>query len=181
LIANDPKVKTLLAINWESLFIPSGSVLEIIARGSLMYLLLFFLMRILRRQSGAISISDVLVIVLIADAAQNAMANEYKSFTEGAILVMTLFFWDYFLDWLGYYFQWIRPILRPSALALIKDGEPQGKNLRQEMITLEELTGQLRRQGVENISEVKSCYLEADGHISVVKANDHPIFSNKKS
>jgi hypothetical protein len=43
----------------------------------------------------------VLVVVLIADAAQNAMASEYKSITEGLILVTTIVFWDYFLDWLG--------------------------------------------------------------------------------
>jgi uncharacterized membrane protein YcaP (DUF421 family) len=37
------------------------------------------------------------------------------------------------------------------------------------MITLEELMGQLREQGVEKIEEVKNCYLEGDGHISVIK------------
>jgi len=36
------------------------------------------------------------VVVLIADAAQNAMASEYKSITEGAVLIGTIASWDYF-------------------------------------------------------------------------------------
>jgi uncharacterized membrane protein YcaP (DUF421 family) len=159
-----------LGVKWESIFVPSGSVIEIILRGSLIYLFLFFLMRILRRQAGAIGISDLLVVVLIADAAQNAMANEYHSFTEGAILILTIFFWDYFLDWLSYRVPRLRLYLRPAALSLIKDGKLQRNSLRQEMITLEELMGQLREQGVEKVEEVKNCYLEGDGHISVIKA-----------
>jgi uncharacterized membrane protein YcaP (DUF421 family) len=43
-----------------------------------------------------------LVIVLIADAAQNAMANDYKCITEGTLLVLTMAVWNFVLDWLGY-------------------------------------------------------------------------------
>jgi uncharacterized membrane protein YcaP (DUF421 family) len=59
--------------------------------------------------------------------------------------------------------------LRPAALLLIKDGVIQRKNMRQEMITEEELMAQLREQEVEKFEEVKKCYLEGDGHISVIK------------
>jgi uncharacterized membrane protein YcaP (DUF421 family) len=43
-----------------------------------------------------------MVIVLIADAAQNAIANEYKCITEGTLLVLTIVFWNIAVDWLGY-------------------------------------------------------------------------------
>ena len=125
----------------------------------------------LRREAGAISISDLLVVVLIADAAQNAMASEYKSITEGIVLVTTIVFWDYFLDWLGYRFPLLRPLIRPAPLLLIKDGHIQRRNLRQEMITEEELIEELREQGVESVEEVKKSYLEGDGRISVITKN----------
>ena len=95
-------MNTLLQIDWKSVFIPSLHIAEIILRGTIVYLFLFVLLRMLRRGAGAIGISDLLVVVLIADAAQNAMASEYKSITEGLILVTTIVGWDYFLDWLGY-------------------------------------------------------------------------------
>jgi uncharacterized membrane protein YcaP (DUF421 family) len=70
-------------IDWQELFIPTHPILEIILRGTLTYIMLFLILRFfLKRQSGVIGIADLLVIVLIADAAQNAMASEYKSITE---------------------------------------------------------------------------------------------------
>ena len=159
----------LLQVDWESVFVPTASVAEIVLRGTLVYLLLFFILRFLRREAGALGISDLLVVVLIADAAQNGMAGEYKSVTEGAVLVGTIAAWDFFLDWLGYRFPAVQRLLRPAPLPLVKDGRVLGRNLRQEFITREELLSQLREQGVEDVSEVKRCYLEGDGHISVIK------------
>jgi uncharacterized membrane protein YcaP (DUF421 family) len=43
------------------------------------------------------------------------------------------------------------------------------RNMRQEMITQDELISLIRQQGVERASEVKACYLESDGGISVIK------------
>lgn len=65
-------------INWQSIFVPSISVLELIIRGSLVYLALFSVLRFLpSRQIGTLGISDLLVVVLFAEAAQNAMASNY--------------------------------------------------------------------------------------------------------
>lgn len=158
-----------MQIDWRAVFIPSIHVGEIFLRGSLIYLLLFLLLRIFRRQAGALGLSDLLVVVLIADAAQNAMASEYKSITEGAILVGTIFFWDYFLDWLGFRIPFLRRLLRPRALLLIENGRLVRRNMRQEMITAEELMGQLREEGLDRVEDVSKCYLEGDGRISVIK------------
>jgi uncharacterized membrane protein YcaP (DUF421 family) len=157
-------------IDWKSIFVPSSlQIGEIFLRGTIVYLFLFFVFRVLRREAGELGISDLLVVVLIADAAQNAMANEYKTVTEGLTLVSTLAFWDYFLDWLSYRFPFFQRLLRPSPLLLIKDGRLQRRNMRQEMITEEELMGKLRAQGVEQVEDVKQSYMEDDGTISVIK------------
>ncbi|HEX8151223.1 MAG TPA: YetF domain-containing protein [Pyrinomonadaceae bacterium] len=162
-------METLLQIDWESVFVPTVSLSEIVLRGTLVYLLLFFVLRVLRREAGALGISDLLVVVLIADAAQNAMSSEYKSVTEGAVLVGTIIAWDYSLDWLGYRFPAVGRLLRPAPLPLVRDGRALRQNLRKEMISMEELMSQLREQGVESLSEVKLCHLEGDGHVSVIK------------
>ena len=162
----------LFIIDWQSVFVPSTSVLEIILRGTLVYLFLFIVLRFLRRSAGAIGISDLLVVVVIADAAQNAMGSKYESVTEGAVLVSTIVAWDYFFDWLAFRHPSIRPILRPRALLLIKDGKVLKQHLRREMISEDELLGELREQGVENVKDVKYSYMESDGHISVVKKSE---------
>lgn len=162
-------MNTLLQIDWKSIFIPSLNLSEVFLRGTIIYLFLFFLLRFLRRQAGGIGIPDLLLVVLIADAAQNAMSSEYKSLTEGGVLVATIAFWDYFLDWLGYRFPKLRRLVRAAPLLLIKNGRLQRRNLRHEMITEEELMAELRQQGVGTVGDVEKSYLEGDGHISVIK------------
>ena len=163
----------LLAIKWQELFVPSESIPEIIIRGTITYLALFLLMRfVLKRESGSIGTADLLMIVLIADAAQNAMSNGYKSITEGVILVCTIIFWNFAIDWASYHSPSLRRVLQPQPLILVKNGRMNRHNMRKELITKEELLSELRERGVDDLSIVKEARIEEDGHISVVKQKD---------
>lgn len=159
-------------MDWHSIFTPTIPVLEIVFRGTVIYLFLFFMLRVLRREAGGMGISDLLVVVLVADASQNAMASEYTSITEGLVLVATIAFWAYFLDWLGYRFTVVERLLRPAPLLLIRNGRLLRQNMKRELIREEELMSQLRENGLTQLGEVKKCYMEADGRISIVKR--HP-------
>jgi uncharacterized membrane protein YcaP (DUF421 family) len=160
------------AIDWHQMFVPTGSLLELMMRGSLMYLLILAGFRIFRRDAGSLSVSDLLVVVLIADAAQNGMAGEYKSLTEGAVVVTTIFAWNYVLDWLAYRSRFVYWLLHPPSLLLIRNGQIQFRNLRSQLITKEDLLQQLREQGVEDVTGVKRCFLESDGRMSVIRLDD---------
>lgn len=171
----------LFAVDWNSVFIPSVSILEIIIRGTLVYFICFIFLRLVRRGVGEIGITDILIIVMIADAAQNGMSSDYKSVTEALALIGTLIFWDYFLDYLGTKSKFFERLLSPPKLLLIKDGEMQRRNMHKELITKDELMSQLRLQGVEDFSEVKECYLEASGSISIIKKKpDDDVKKQKK-
>lgn len=175
----------LAVIDWTGLLVPTVHPLEIVLRGSVMYLFILALMRVLRRDPGALSTPDLLVIVLVADAAQNAMASEYRSVTEGAILVATIFAWNYGLDWLAFRSRLVHRVLNPPPLLLIKNGRVQRRNLRSELLRESDLAEQLRQQGVEDFAEVKRAYLEPDGHLSVIRYSDEdqdrPSPKQKKS
>jgi uncharacterized membrane protein YcaP (DUF421 family) len=163
-------MSSMFQLDWQQMFVPTVPILEIVLRGTLMYLGLFLLMRfIMRRDPGDLSLADVLLVVILADAAQNGMAGEYRSITEGVILVATLICWNYALDWLAYRSPFMQRILEPPPLLLIKNGRMLKHNMRQEMITEEELRGQLRQHGVATVSEVKEARMESDGHISVIR------------
>jgi len=161
-------------IDWVRLWMPETPVLEILIRGTAMYLGLFVLLRlVLKRQSGSVGITDLLVVVLLADAAQNGMADDYQSIPDGLLLVATIVGWSYALDWLGYRFPAVQRFLNPPPLLLIKDGVLQRRNMRKELITEAELMGQLREQGVDGLERVKCAFMEADGQISVVPVEEH--------
>ena len=159
-----------LSVDWNSVFVPAIGLAEIVVRGSLMYLGLFVILRIMaRRQAGHFGPADLLVIVLIADAAQNGLGKDYGSVTEGLALVLTIVAWEYLLDWISWRFPSTRPYLTPPSLTLIRDGRLIPRNLSKEMITEEELKSQLREQNVENYGDIKLATLEGDGRLSVLK------------
>jgi len=169
-------------INWQEIFIPVHAIPEIIMRGTMTYIMLFVILRfLLKRQTGVIGVADLLVIVLIADASQNAMANEYKSITEGAILVLTIVFWNYAIDWLGFHFPAFQRFTRPPPLLLIDNGKMLPRNMRREMITAEELNSQLREQGFEHCSEVKRAYIGGDGTIGIIRKEKGETGGNAES
>jgi uncharacterized membrane protein YcaP (DUF421 family) len=161
-------MRALLAIDWHSMFVPTESILEIIIRGTIMYLAMYFMLRIFRRQSGSIGVADLLVIVVIADAAQNGMAGDSKSITEALILITTIVLWDFFFDWLGFKSAFVGRILERSPLLLVENGKILKRNLEKEFMTEDELLSQLRQQGQDNTERVKKCYLESNGRISVL-------------
>jgi len=169
-------------INWETIFVPDISLVETVVRGSIMYLALFILLRvILKRQSGTLGITDLLLITLLADASQNGMAGDYKSIPNGIVLVATIIFWDFALDWLSYKSPGFQRLIEAPPLLLVKNGQLLRRNMRKELITDEDLLMQLREQGISDISKVKEAYMESDGHISVVeKKEKHQQKQDKK-
>ena len=157
-------------MDWKSIFLPDVSLLEIILRGSVMYIALFALLRIiLKRQTGTLGMTDLLLITLLADASQNAMAGDYKSIPDGIVLVGTLIFWNYAFDWLSFKSEWFGRLIEPPPLPLIKNGKLLRRNMKLELIKEDELLMELREQGMEDISKVKEAYIESDGRISVIQ------------
>lgn len=162
-------------MDWNGMFGTSGSgIAELVLRGSITYLAIFALLRVLRRESGSFSISDLIVVVVVADAAQNAMAGQYQSVTDGIILVATIVAWSYGLDVAAYRFPLLRRLLEPSPIVLVRDGVLLKQNLRNNLLTREELDSQLRANGIDSLDRVKRATLETDGEISVIAVDDEP-------
>ena len=156
-------------LDWESIFLPDTPLLEIFIRGTVMYLSLFLLLRfILKRESGMVGITDMLLVVLLAEAAQNGLTDDYRSIPSGILLVLVIIFWSYTLNWLGYRFPRIGRLVHPQPLLLVKDGEMLKRNMRKEFITEDELMSMLRQLGVNDISHASEVHMEGDGQISVV-------------
>ena len=156
-------------VDWLKVFLPDQPVIEIVVRGSAMYLAMFFLLRfIVKREAGTLATTDVLVIVLIADAAQNGMSGTYNSVADGLILVLTILGWSYLFDVLAFHFPVWRRILRPDRVQLVRHGVKLERNLAREMSSDEELMGELRAHGCDKLDNVRAAYIESDGMISVI-------------
>jgi len=148
----------------------SVSPWELIIRGTAMYIFLFLIFRVVvRRRVGSVGMADILVLVIIADAAQNGMSGEYRSVTEGAILVATIIGWNVLADWATYKSEWMQRLLEPPPLLLIDNGRLLHRHLRMEFLSESELRSKLREHGVTDFREVQKAFMESDGQISVIK------------
>jgi uncharacterized membrane protein YcaP (DUF421 family) len=153
-----------------SLFEFTVSPAELVIRGTVMYWFLFLLLRfVVRRDIGSIGIADLLLLVVIADAAQNAMSGGYESITDGMILVGTIAAWNWGLDLLAYRFKSVRNILEAKPMELVRNGKLLRRNLRREYITPDEIMAILREHGIDKLESVKVATMESDGEISVIK------------
>ena len=157
-------------LDWHALFGLSLSPWELVVRGTTFYWFLFLLFRVVvRRRVGAVGLSDILILVIISDASQNAMAGEYRSITDGMVLVATIIAWNTVIDWATWRFPVLESLLQPRPLLLIRDGRILWRNLRMEFVSKEELLGKLRENGITDPAEVKTAYMESDGQVSVIR------------
>jgi uncharacterized membrane protein YcaP (DUF421 family) len=157
----------ILGFDIEKAFTPDVSLFEMVVRGAIMYFAIFLLLRvILRGRTSAVTMS---VMVVIADAAQNAMSNNYTSVTDGIVLVATIVLCSFLVDWLAFHFAVVRNFVHPERTILVMDGRVLRKSLAEERMTEGELMTQLRLHEVESLDEVKAVYLEGNGEVSVIK------------
>jgi uncharacterized membrane protein YcaP (DUF421 family) len=157
-------------MDWAEIFGVTVSPWELIVRGTTMYLFLFVLFRVvIKRRVGSVGMADILVLVIVADAAQNGMSGDYRSITEAFILVGTLIGWNVLIDWLTYRFAPLQKLLEPPPLLLVDNGRILWRNLRHEFLSQSDLETKLREHGVQDAREVAKAYMESDGQVTVLK------------
>ncbi|RBL86257.1 DUF421 domain-containing protein [Streptomyces cavourensis] len=160
-------------IDLSEIFALQAGFAEMFVRGSTMYWVLYALLRVSgRRDLGSLGVADMLVLVLVADAAGNAMSGDSYSLGDGIIVVTTIVGWSYLLDRLSYHVPALRKVLEPQRVCLVRDGRLMVSGLRREHITRGELMEQLRLKGVDHLSCVKRAYLESTGEFSVIATEE---------
>ena len=156
--------------DWGELFRLSTPVAEIFVRGTVIFLAVFALLRVVgKREAGAYSLIDLLVVVLISEAASHGMAGEARGITDSVLLVATILFWSVALDAIAYRWPALRRVLKSKPSPLVVDGEINPRALRRELMPREELMAQLRLHGITRVEEVARAYIEPNGMISVIR------------
>ena len=148
---------------------------QLALRGSVMFWFLFLVFRfVLRRDVGAMGVTDFLFVVLLGDAAQNGMIGNATSASDCIVLISTLVFWNVMLDVLSWRFPAVEKFILARKLVLVRDGRMLRRNMRREFISVEELRSKMREHGIEDLAQVRAMTLEADGEISVIRREAAP-------
>lgn len=146
-----------------------ADILDVVIRTATVYLVIVFGLLLLgKKELSQISVTDLVFILLISNAVQNAMVGENTTLGGGLVAAGVLFLLNFTFRRLNYSSKTLRKVIEGEPVLLIYDGNLQEKNLKKESITEEELMAALREHGVDRIEEVKLAMLEIDGNISVV-------------
>ncbi|MBP0599845.1 DUF421 domain-containing protein [Herbaspirillum sp. LeCh32-8] len=157
-------------VQWDELTSFSVSPLEIVLRGTLIYLFLFVFFRfVLRRDTGNVGVGDFLLVVIVADASQNGMSGDSDTVPDALLLVLTLMTWNYLIDVASFHSTRLRKLLEPRPLPLVQHGRLLRRNMRKEFVTIDEIHAKLREKGIGELAEVEAMTMESDGEISVLR------------
>src|SRR5262245_15709741 len=117
-------MNALWTVDWQRMLVPEMSILEIVIRGTVTYIGICILLRVvLKRQAGKVSMTDLLVVSLVAGVCRNPLVADAYSITDGLLVIGTVLIWSYLLDWLSYHSRLIHAILHAPPVLLVRNGE----------------------------------------------------------
>ncbi|UOU97415.1 DUF421 domain-containing protein [Chryseobacterium daecheongense] len=148
-------------------------ILDVALRSLCVYLFMVIAIRLFgKNQLSQLNAGDVVLLLLISNAVQNAMVGPNTSLEGGLIAALVLFVANFILKRLMFSNRSFETFMEDDPVILIKDGIMDEKALNKVKITKSELEEAIREHGVESIEDVKLSILEVDGNISVVSQDE---------
>jgi uncharacterized membrane protein YcaP (DUF421 family) len=157
------------------------AIIEVVIRSAIVYLFIILGIRIFgKKELSQLSVIDLVFILLISNAVQNAMVGQNVSLLGGVIAALTLFVLNYLLKNLFYRSKRINEWIQGDPLMLIYHGKVVPEHMAKAKISMSELEAAVREHGVEEIKEVDLAVLEVDGNISVLSDQFKKVTTKKR-
>lgn len=146
--------------------------IDIIVRSICVYFFMVIALRIFgKRELSQLNSSDIVLILLISNAVQNAMVGSDVSLEGGIIAAFSLFLINFIFKKVINKSGFLRQLVQSKPEILIHDGKVDFKALSRLGITSDELDEVIREHGVENYKQVKLAMFENNGSISIISGN----------
>ncbi len=155
---------------WNDLLVPGIPILEKVIRTLAVYFFLLVGLRLAgKRELGQLNPFDLVVLLLLSNAVQNAIIGNDNSLVGGLIGAVVLLAFNYIMVRVLYEHPQLDKLAEGDCDVLIKDGDIQDIALPHELITLPELAAAARRQGIDSLSEVQEARIEVGGALTFVQ------------
>lgn len=154
---------------------------DIVIRSICVYFFMVIALRIFgKKELSQLNASDIVLILLISNAVQNAMVGSDVSLEGGIIAAFSLFFINFIFKKVMLKSKFVKDLIQEKPEILIHDGKIEFKTLSKLGITSDELDEVIREHGVENYKHVKLAMLEINGSISVISGDENLIQTKHK-
>ena len=152
---------------------PISVLLTIALRTSVVYLALLLGLRLTgTRQLGQMSAFDLVLLLIISNAVQNAMIGPDTTLAGGLVAAGVLIGWHTVIDRLRRRSRGVARWLSGEGVMLINHGAVLDEHARRAGISRDDLLQALREHGVSSVTDVRLAVLEPDGAISVIRNDD---------
>src|SRR5690606_20949241 len=166
----EPRARERPGPGMDSVFAFEKPVLELLLRGTLAYLAIVFVLRVIpKRHLSNLSPNDFIALVIIGGLTTDAIGGASSSMLDYLLMAVAVIVWSYLIDLFEFRFPGWRRLPRDSPTLVVHMGKPVRANMRRERLTAEELAASLRAQGVDDVATVKQAILEVDGQLSVIR------------
>ena len=150
-----------------------NSYVHIILSSVAVYLFIILAIRLFgKKELSQLSVYDLVFILLISNAVQNAMVGSNSTLLGGLVAAASLFVLNYIIKQLQFRFPTFGKAIQGEALMLVFKGELLSAHLKKARITEDELMEVIREHGVASVSEVDLAVLEVDGNISILSTDN---------
>lgn len=147
----------------------ANNYIRIIASTLAVYLFIVVAIRLFgKKELAQLSVVDLVFILLISNAVQNAMVGPDSTLLGGLVAASTLFLVNYLLKYLQYRFPKFGKIVEGDAVMLVYKGELLEAHMKKAKITEDELMEAVREHGVASVKDVDLAIMEVDGSISIL-------------
>lgn len=148
----------------------AGTVCEVAGRNAIMYVAVLAGIRLTgKREIGQLTPFDLVILLLLSNAVQNAMTGPDTSVPGGLVAAATLLIVNAVVARFRMRFPRFRRLVEGMPTVLVLHGDVQFGNLTKEQLTVEELQAVLREHEVARFAEVELATLEVDGTVSVIR------------
>lgn len=164
------------------LFVAGGTpLLLVVVRTLVVYAVMVLGLRLTgKREVGQFTPFDLVLVLLIANAVQNAMVGADNTLLGGVVAALTLFGVNWGVGRVVGRDPSVRRWLLGAPTILVSDGQVLDRNLAREGVTTDELEAAIREHGFDKASDVRLAYLEVDGTISVVPMDAAVFHSHRR-
>jgi len=152
---------------------PWPILLNVALRTTVIYFALLVGIRLTgARQLGQMSTFDLVLLLIIANAVQNAMVGPDTSLAGGLVAAAVLLIWHGVVDRIRRRSRGLAKFLSGEGIMLINHGAILDEHAHKAGISRDDLLQALREHGVGNVKDVRLAVLEPDGAISVIRNDD---------
>ncbi|MDJ1500982.1 DUF421 domain-containing protein [Xanthocytophaga agilis] len=149
-----------------------ADLLPIVWQSLAVYLFIILAIRLFgKTELAQLSVVDLVFILLISNAVQNAMVGSNNSLSGGLVAAGTLFIANFVLKFVLFRFRSVSKFVEGESIMLVYNGQVKKQNLQKAHLTLDELEAAAREHGVSSLAEVNLAVLEVDGNISILSDN----------